>query len=260
VPVDRPASRRALAANVALALVFAALVGALFLVVVLLVDVWRFSPLEAAAVVTVLPAATIVGGRVERALAGASGAAVGALTLAAGLLGLALLPASSVALVAASLALCGAGLGLALPFATRVSLEGGSLAGAGARSIGARHAGLVLALVLVAPLLASEVETAAERAALASAAAVLDAPVGIGDKVSLALALDREIDEAPKGSLPDVEAAFEGREGSGVADLRDELVDTLEATLTRGFRSSFALAALFALLATVPLLFLRRRA
>jgi MFS family permease len=259
-PVDRPASRRALAANVALALVFAALVGALFLVVVLLVNVWRFSPLEAAAVVTVLPATTIVGGRVERALGGASGAAVGALALAAGLLGLALLPASSVALVAASLALCGAGLGLALPFATRVSLEGGSLAAAGARSIGARHAGLVLALVLVAPLLASEVETAAERAALASAAAVLDAPVGIGDKVSLALALDREIDNAPKGSLPDVDAAFEGREGSGVENLHDELVDTLEATLTRGFRSSFALAALFAVLATVPLLILRRRA
>jgi hypothetical protein len=114
--------------------------------------------------------------------------------------------------------------------------------------------------VLVAPLLASEVETAAERAALASAAAVLDAPVGIGDKVSLALALDREIDNAPKGSLPDVDAAFEGREGSGVENLHDELVDTLEATLTRGFRSSFALAALFAVLATVPLLILQRRA
>jgi hypothetical protein len=253
------ASRRALAANVALGLVFAALVGALFLVVVMLVDIWRLSPLEAAAVVTTLPAATIAGGRLERPLSGAFGAVVGASTLAAGLLGLGLLPASSVVLVIASLALCGAGLGLALPFATRASLEGGSLATAGARSIGARHAGLVLALVLVAPLLASEVETAAERAALASTAAVLDAPVGIGDKVSLALALDREIDEAPKGSLPDVAAAFEGREGSGVEALHDELADTLEATLTRSFRSSFALSALFALLASAPPLLLRRR-
>jgi hypothetical protein len=262
LPVDRagPSGRRAAAANVALGLVFAALVGALFLVVVMLVDIWGLSPLGAAAVVSTLPIATIVGGRLERPLAGAGGAAAGALVLAAGLLGLALLPASSITLVVASLLLCGAGLGLALPFLTRAALEGGALATAGARSIGARHAGLVLALVLVAPLLADRVETAAERAALGSAAAVLDAPVGIVDKVTLALALDRTIDETPKGSMPDVDEAFGDREGAGVEQLRSSLVDTLEATLTRGFRSSFALAALFAALVPVPLLLLRRRA
>jgi MFS family permease len=248
----------ATAANVSLGLVFAALVGALFLVVVLLVDIWGLSPLAAAVVVSALPVATIAGARLERSLAGARGVVAGAFALAAGLLGLALLPASSVTLVVASLLLCGIGLGLALPFLTRASLDGGALVSAGARSIAARHAGLVLALLVVAPVLAAGVEHGAERAALGSTADVLDAPVGIVDKVSLALALDRTIDETPNGSMPDIDEAFEGRDGEGIRELRDSLVDTLEATLTRSFRTSFGLAALFAAMATIPLLLLRR--
>jgi MFS family permease len=261
LPADRacPAHGRAGAANVALGLVFAGLVGALFLVVVLLVDIWGLSALGAAAVVSALPIATIVGRRLERLLAGPRGAAAGAFALAAGLLGLALLPASSVTLVLASLLLCGVGLGLALPFLTRASLDGGALVSAGARSIAARHAGLVLALVVVAPVLAAGVEHGSKRAALGATAEVLDAPVGIADKVSLALALDRTIDETPSGSMPDIDEAFEGREGGGVQQLRDSLVDTLEATLTRSFRTSFELAALFAALAPIPLVLLWRR-
>jgi predicted MFS family arabinose efflux permease len=255
----RPAQRRAAAANVALGLVFAALVGALFLVVVLLVEVWGLSPLAAAAVVSALPVATILGSRLERSLAGVRGAAAGAFALATGLLGLALLPASSVTLVVALLLLCGVGLGLALPFLTRASLDGGPLVLAGARSIAARHAGLVLALVLVAPVLAAGVEHGSERAALGATADVLDAPVGIADKVSLALALDRTIDETPSGSMPDIDEAFEDRDDEGLQELRDRLVETLEATLTRSFRTSFALAALFAALAPIPLVLLWRR-
>jgi predicted MFS family arabinose efflux permease len=253
------AQRRATAANVALGLVFAALVGALFLVVVLLVEIWGLSPLEAAAVVSALPIATIVGSRLERSVAGARGVAAGAFGLASGLLGLALLPAASVTLVVASLLLCGLGVGLALPSLTRASLEGGALISAGARSIAARHAGLVLSLAVIAPVLAAGVEHGAERAALGATANVLDAPVGIADKVSLALALDRTIDETPNGSMPDLGEAFEGREDD-VQPLRDRLVDTLEATLTRSFRTSFAMAALFAALVPIPLILLRRRA
>jgi predicted MFS family arabinose efflux permease len=257
---DAGSRRSSVTANVALGLVFAALTGALFLVVVLLVEVWRLSPLEAAAAVTALPVGTLGGARLARG-AGWGEAAAGALLLALGLLGLALLPSSSVTLVVASLLLCGVGLGLALPLATTASLQtGGPIVTAAARSVGARHAGLVLALVLIAPVLASEVETGGERAALAGAAAVLDAPVGVADKVSLALALDDEIGKTPKGALPDVSAAFGERHGSAEERLRDGLVDVLEATLTRSFRSSFGLTALFALLATVPLALLRRRA
>ncbi len=257
---SRAAGRRtALLADVGLGLVFAGLAGALFLVVVLLIEVWGLSPLEAAAAVTALPLATIVGARLERPLSGTRAAVTGSLALAAGLLGLALLPATSIPLVVWALALCGAGLGLALPFFGLRSLEGSDLAGSAAHSVGARHAGLVAALVLVAPLLASGVSAGSEQAALGSASAVLDAPVGIADKVSIALALDREIQAAPKGAMPNVDAAFQGRSGKDVEQLRNRLVSTLEDTLTRSFRASFALTALFALLAVLPALALRRR-
>jgi MFS family permease len=250
------AHRRAAAANVGLGFVFAALVGALFLVVVLLVEIWGLSPIGAAGVVSALPIATIAASRLERSLTGARGAAAGSFALAAGLLGLALLPASSVTLVLVSLLLCGVGLGLALRFLTRASLDAGGLVSAGARSIAARHAGLVLALVVVAPVLAAGIEHGSERAALGATAEVLDAHVGIADKVSLAFALDRTIDETPSGSMPDIDEAFEDREGEGVQRLRQTLVDTLESTLTRSFRTSFELAALFAALASIPLVLL----
>jgi predicted MFS family arabinose efflux permease len=259
-PTTERAGRVAVIADIGLALVFAALAGALFLVVVLLVDVWRMSPIEAAAAVTALPVATFAGGRLERRLVGVPAAVTGALTLAAGLLGLALLPATSVALVVWALALCGAGLGLALPFFATRSLEGRDLARSAARSVGARHAGLVLALVLIAPVLAHSVDTATDDAALGGAAAVLDAPVGIADKVQVALALDKTISATPNGQMPDVAKAFEGRSGDDVDDLKGELVDTLEGVLTRAFRSSFGLTAAFALLACVPAYALRRRA
>jgi predicted MFS family arabinose efflux permease len=252
--------RPALVADLGLGLVFAGLAGALFLVVVLLIEVWGLSPLEAAGAVTALPLATIAGARLERPLTGPRAAVAGALALAAGLLGLALLPGTSIPLVVWALALCGAGLGLALPFFGVRSLEGPDLAGSAAHSIGARHAGLVAALALVAPLLASGVSAGSEQAALGGAAAVLDAPVGVTDKVGIALALNREIDAAPKGAMPDVDAAFAGRSGSDVDRLRGRLVSTLEDTLTRSFRASFALTALFAVLAVLPALALRRRA
>ncbi len=259
LPARMGGRRTALLADVGLGLVFAGLAGALFLVVVLLIEVWGLSPLAAAGAVTALPLATIVGVRLERPLTGTRAAVAGSLALAAGLLGLALLPATSVALVVWALALCGAGLGLALPFFGVRSLEGPDLAGSAAHSIGARHAGLVAALVLVAPLLASGVTTGGEQAALGSAAAVLDAPVGITDKVSIALALNDQIQAAPKGAMPDVDAAFKGRSGTEVEQLRDRLVSTLQDTLTRSFRPSFALTALFAVLAVIPALALRRR-
>ncbi len=259
-PSTERAGRAAVIADVGLALVFAALAGALFLVVVLLVDVWRLSPIEAAAAVTALPVATYVGGRLERRLVGVPAAVTGSLTLAAGLLGLALLPATSVALVVWSLALCGAGLGLALPFFATRSLEGRDLARSAARSVGARHAGLVLALVLVAPVLAHSVDTGTDNAALGGAAVVLDAPVGIADKVGVALALDKTISASPNGRMPDVAEAFSGRSGEEIDRLQDRLVDTLEGAFTRSFRSSFGLTAVFALLACLPALALRRRA
>ena len=58
---DRPGrrGRGALAADAALGFVFAALVGALFLAVLLVITVWGLEPVVGALVVSALPAATI---------------------------------------------------------------------------------------------------------------------------------------------------------------------------------------------------------
>src|SRR2546430_238454 len=56
----------ALGAQAALGLVSAALVGALFLAVVLLVNAWGYEPLAAAGIVSALPAATVAGAPLGR--------------------------------------------------------------------------------------------------------------------------------------------------------------------------------------------------
>ena len=247
-PAEAPGtsrSRPAPAGNVALAFLFGALVGALFLAVLLLVAVWGLSPLEGAAVVSALPAATLAVRLVGRALPPRVSTVAGALLLALGLAGLALLPSTSVAFAAVALALCGAGLGLALPVLSHatVSLDHG-LTRSGAWSIGARHVGLVVAIVLVAPLLAWELDRGGEQATLAGTAAILDAPVPLSVKVPLALDLKDEFERTPEGKVPDLAGPFAEHGATGdpsVAGLERSLIGSIEEVLTRSFRSSFAL-------------------
>jgi MFS family permease len=260
---ERPRFRRrgALAADVALGLVFAALVGALFLAVLLVITVWGLDPIAGALVVSALPAATVAARFAGRGLAAHRGVPGGAVLLAAGLASLALLPRVSNALVAVSLAFCGTGIGLAVPALTRASLDAeAGLLRSGAMTIAARHAGLVLALALVAPLLTGALDRAGERALLGGTKAILDAGVPLRKKVPIALALRDALEAAPKGEVPDLAKPFEDA-GAGsnehVRAARDSLVGTLAGALTRGFRSSFGLAALFALLAAVPALRVR---
>ncbi|HKP19357.1 MAG TPA: MFS transporter, partial [Gaiellaceae bacterium] len=59
-PPGRLRRRGALAADAALGLVFAALVGALFLAVLLVITVWGLDPIEGALVVSALPLASVV--------------------------------------------------------------------------------------------------------------------------------------------------------------------------------------------------------
>ena len=63
-----------LAANAALALVSAALAAALFLVVLLLIEGWRLSPIAAAAAVTVMPICALLDGAARPPCPGARGA------------------------------------------------------------------------------------------------------------------------------------------------------------------------------------------
>src|SRR4051794_12907866 len=95
-PVTAPAGRPALAANVSLALLSAALTAALFLVVLLLINGWGHTPLAAAAVVTVMPLAAFATYRLLPA--GAPSARIraicGAILIAGGLAAPAPLPAA----------------------------------------------------------------------------------------------------------------------------------------------------------------------
>jgi len=261
---DRPGrrGRGALAADAALGLVFAALVGALFLAVLLVITVWGLEPVVGALVVSALPAATLVARPFGRGIEPLVAVGGGVLLLAAGLLALALLPRVSNVLVAVSLAFCGLGIGLAVPVLTRVALHQDSgLVRSGAITVAARHAGLVLALALVAPLLTSALDRSGERALLGGTKAILDANVPLQKKVPIALALRDALESAKDGEVPDLGEPFDdagARTNDNVRQARDSLVNTLESALTRGFRSSFALSALFALIALLPVLRLRR--
>jgi MFS family permease len=247
--------RGARAADAALALVFAALVGALFLAVLLVITVWGLDPIVGALVVSALPAATIAARPLVRSLAAPAAVASGALLLFAGLGSLALLPRVSNALVAVSLAFCGSGIGLAVPALTRASLDPQGLVRSGAITIAARHAGLVLGLALVAPVLTSSLDRAGERALLGGTKEILDANVPLTKKVPIALALRDALEAAPKGDVPDLTKPFDeagARTNAHVREARDSLINTLESALTRGFRSSFGLAALFAAVSLLP--------
>jgi MFS family permease len=113
-PAARPAGRPPLAPLVALALVSAALAAALFLLVVMLIEGWRLSPGEAALVVTAMPLAALVAGRLARERHGLAPALPGAVLLAGGLAALGLLPGSGAAWTIAPQLAIGAGLGFAL--------------------------------------------------------------------------------------------------------------------------------------------------
>jgi MFS family permease len=238
---------RRLGANTALALLSGALVGALFLVV-LLIDVWGYSPLRAAFVVSAIPAGTLLA-RLARTRAST---AAGSLLLAGGLTALALVPGPEEVWIVAALGLCGLGLGLAVPSLTQ---------GAGTWSVASRHVGLVVALLLLTPLLAHDLSTATMRAEQTGTALVLDAPIDVGTKAPLARDLARGIAHAPNGELPDLGQAFAARESSpGVRELEQSLADRIRAVVAHAFRRAFLLSALLALVVAAPLAVRPRRA
>jgi MFS family permease len=254
--------RGALAADASLAFVFGGLVGALFLSVLLVITVWGLDPIVGALIVTALPAAALATRPLARGLTARVAVSSGALLLAGGLGSLALLPRVSNTMVAVSLAFCGAGIGLAVPILTRASLDqDAGIVRSGALTIAARHAGLVLALALVGPLLTAALDSGGQRALLGGTRVILDGDVTLSKKVPIALDLRDALDSSPKGEVPDLAKPFDERGAktdSRLRHLRDSLVETLKAAITRGFRSSFGLAALLALLALVPVLRLRR--
>jgi len=247
---------RAGLADAAFVFIFAALVGALFLGVILLVVVWGLPPVVGAAIVTSLPIGAFLGTAGARRVGATSSVLAGCMLLAAGLLTLALLPAVSTAWVFGGLLFAGAGFGaLSARLGPLAVPASGDLGVAAARSSAARHLGLVLGLLVVAPLLSTGVQQAARRAELNGTATVLDSRTSGVQKVRVAWDMRSMIAQANDGAVPDLDAVF-ARYGNSrdVRHLQHDLAYTIKGSVTRGFRSAFAAGAALALLAAVPAL------
>jgi MFS family permease len=259
----RPSLGRTVSANTCLGLVFGALVGALFLAVLLVIVVWQYTPIGGALIVSVLPAATLAARPLAKRLPRFTAVWSGALLLALGLVALAFLPSASVPIAMCALALCGVGLGLCVPVLSNSALDlGAGLTRSGTLTIGVRHLGLVLAIATIAPLLASDLPPAGDRAMLKATEVLLDAPIGITDKVPIALDLRRAFDKAKDGEIPDLTEPFDSRGArtdESLASARDDLVGAIRETITRAFRADFLLAAGFAFLAVLVAVASRRK-
>jgi MFS family permease len=258
------AGRPHIAANIALGLLSAGLAAVLFLLVLLLVEGWRMSPISAALVVTVMPAAALVAGSFERRAADTrTRAAAGTLLGAGGVAALGLLPHAGWAWTLAPQLLVGAGLALSLGALTEAAVAGRSPAAIhGGVTIAARHAGVVLGLVLLTPVFVADLGRQRERATQKGAELVLDARIDALTKVDLASRIASDIRRQP-GRLPDIHRSFAAvdasdRERAQLRLLERQLDDQLDRAATSSFERSFLFAAVLALLALMPIALTRR--
>ena len=176
-------------ANLALALLSAALTAALFLLVLLIVEGWRRSPAVAAVAVTAVPAAALAAGPLFRGLrAGTRAEAVaGSVLIAGGLIALALLPGAKLAWTIAPQVLVGLGLGLSIDSLTAAALRDRiPQAIHGGWTIAARHAGVVVGLAILTPIFTADLRHAESPAKEAVASLVLDSPLPASTKLDLA--------------------------------------------------------------------------
>ncbi|MGX6449367.1 hypothetical protein ACVU7I_15075, partial [Patulibacter sp. S7RM1-6] len=242
-------------AGAALALVSAALTAVVFLLVLLLVSGWSLEPLAAAGAVTILPVAALVGARVPGdPWARASG---GAALVGAGILSLAALPNADVGWIVLPQVLAGLGMGLALPaLAGELLPERNPAQAAGLLAL--RHVGITVALLLLAPGIATELDRTVDRTELHVTALVLDARLPPKEKLdSVSSALGSLNPEDARGALRaalDEEAPrFAGDAGNArtYAELTRRADETLVGAIDGAFRTAFLVTGALALLAAL---------
>jgi MFS family permease len=260
----RRTGRPHLLANLALAMVSAAIAAALFLLVLLLIEGWRLSPIGAAIVVSAMPLAALLGARLGPAAGSARARAVaGAILVAGGLGGLALLPKAEVVLTVPPQLLVGVGLALVLSALTETALLGRApQAIHGGWTISARHAGVAIGLLILTPVFTADIAQQRRDAIDASTAIVLDSKVEPLLKLQLAQRIEDRL-EGERGKVPTLGPAFEPLpsdpgDRADVIGLREELQDQLDRAATHAFSPSFGLGALLGLLALIPIGLARR--
>lgn len=241
---------------IALALLSAALTAVLFLLVLLLIAGWAISPIAAAATVTVLPLAALLGSRIGGPPR--LRAAAGSLLVGGGVLALAWLPDANVAWTFVPQALAGIGMGMALPaFAGELLPERTPHDAAWLLTI--RHTGIALVLIVVAPLIANQLDTTTERAKERGVALVLDAKLPPQDKLELAPKLLSGVDaQQPRAGLDKALDAnremFDGDDAKVYDTLADRADEVIVTAVGEAFRSAFLIAGALAVLAALALL------
>jgi MFS family permease len=241
---------------VALALLSASLTAVIFLVVLLLVSGWSIDPLAAALTVSVLPLAALAASRIRGPAE--TRAAGGCLLVAGGVGSLALLPAASAWWTVLPQLLAGLGMGMALP-----ALSGELIAERTredvARLLTIRHAGIALALALLAPIISANLESTIADAREQGTAALLDARLPPEEKITLAPQMFAGINtDDPRGqlerSIDETRSGLEGEEAAEVDALGDRLDDVVTGAVRAAFRVAFIVTAGLALAAALVLL------
>jgi MFS transporter len=240
---------------IALACVSAALVGVLFLLVLLLITGWSMTPLAAAVTVSVLPVAAVAAARIPgppRVLAAAGAALVGG-----GVLALAAIPTPSAWWTVVPQLMAGAGMGLALP-ALAGELLPERTARQAARLLSARHAGITVALALLAPVVAARIDDTVAAGREQGTALVLDAKLPPLDKLSLAQALVGDLDPVdPRGqlqaSLRRVRGDIDSENRPAFATLARRADDALVDGVHTAFAPAFVICGVLAWIAALVL-------
>jgi len=240
---------------VALALVSGAIAAALFLTVLLLISGWGIEPLAAALVVSVMPLSALAATRI--AGPPAQRATVGATLVAAGAAALAFLPTASVAWTIPPQLAVGIGMGLAL------AALGGELlpdrsGHESARLLTMRHAGIALALLILAPIAQHELDTTLQDTRLRGAALILDARIDPQLKLEIAPRLGDSVEtEDPRegldGVFADARDEVDPDQLAAYDDVAERADDLLVTGVNYGFRTAFLVAAGLALLSAALL-------
>jgi MFS family permease len=239
--------------TLALGLVSAALSAVLFLLVLLLVAGWSVSPIGAAATVSVIPIGALGGTRVRGDAR--VRASVGSALIAGGVLAIAWLPDASVAWTLLPQALAGFGMGMALT-ALAGELLPERTAHDAARTLAVRHAGIAVALIALAPVVAHQLDAATQHAREQGVSLVLDARLSPQQKLALAPALLKGVEEQdPRAGLTRaVQAERKRFTGSDLAEfdrLGTRADETLVAGVAASFRGAFLITGALGLLAAL---------
>lgn len=239
----------------ALALLSAALTAVIFLVVLMLVAGWSVDPLAAALAVSVLPVAAVAASRLRGDTE--TRAVTGCLLVAGGVGCLALLPGDSPWWTVPPQLLAGAGMGLALPALAGELLPERTRRDV-ARVLSIRHAGIAIALAVIAPIVANSLETQIDEARLKGTSALLDASLDPGDKFDIAPKLFEGLNtddprEQLRDSIAAVSADFDGDDREELDRLGGQLDDVVTGAVRGAFRFAFVATAAMALAAALVL-------